>query len=110
MAINLQSRLELWGGNSSRRYYGEYAQYFNIDKYRELIYVIINSDNSIETIVKHTKKFVEDTPGINISFITKHLRFWQKAYDFNNPLPIYDEMDDDNKELFQKMKEVYISS
>jgi hypothetical protein len=82
--------IQLWGGNSYFLYYSKDVNDFNIENYRQLVNVIINENESLETIVNATKIFCDNTDGINISFITKHLRFWQKAFDFDNPLPIYD--------------------
>lgn len=82
--------IQLWGGNSYFLYYSKDVSDFNIENYRQLVNVIINENESFDTIVSATKTFCDNTDGINISFITKHLRFWQKAFDFDNPLPIYD--------------------
>jgi uncharacterized protein (DUF1697 family) len=87
--------IQLWGGNSSRDSYLRYAKKFRsklLENYKELVSKVINKNCKIEEITEACKKFSDATYGINISFITKHLRFWQKAFEFNNPLPIYDEI------------------
>lgn len=83
--------IQLWGGNSSWNYYDKYADQFDDNNYREFINVIINTQSEhLQQIVNATRIFCEQTPGINIPFITKHIRFWQKAHGYQDPLPIYD--------------------
>ncbi|GAA4801729.1 hypothetical protein [Litoribaculum gwangyangense] len=93
--LDLFHLIQLWGGNSSRDRYLKYAKESQsklFANYKELVSKSLNKDYGIEEITKACRKFCDETRGINISFITKHLRFWQKAFAFENPLPIYDEI------------------
>ena len=81
--------IQLWGGISARIFYTKGSE-INESLYKEFIDVIINTDN-IHKIIEASQKFVKETKRVNVSFITKHINFWQK-FSTNSKinLPIYD--------------------
>lgn len=85
--------IQIWGGRTGRNVYvmnGGIAHNLNMQAYRNLVDVCINQDSTNEEIYDASYTFYINTNQIGISFITKHVRFWNMRARGNNALPIYD--------------------
>jgi hypothetical protein len=87
--IDIFHLIQLWGGRSARQFYLKKCQ-INKIFYTDFVEVITKTDD-IQKIILATEKLVIATSQFNVSFITKHVSFWQK-YSKNSriKLPIYD--------------------
>ena len=46
--------------------------------------------NDIDTVLNAVQTIKDNVPGLGVSFITKHTRFWLQRNNEKNPLPIFD--------------------
>lgn len=92
--IDIFTKIQYWGGNQGRIIYvrrGGFDENFDIEIYRKFIERCLNFEKDgdwVQTVSKWT--FESHMFGFNVSFSTKHVRFWlyNKLKDYT--LPIFD--------------------
>ena len=92
--IDIFHKIQYWGGNQGMRIYvkrGGFDENFDIEIYRKFVERCLNFEKDgdwVQTVSKWT--FESHMFGFNISFSTKHVRFWlyNKLKDYT--LPIFD--------------------
>lgn len=87
--------IQLWGGRAGRNIYlmgGGIEKNIDFNNYLNLA-KSCNSSSDVKTVIRSIETFNDLTKNINISFITKHTRFWlYRRQGEDNALPIYDKV------------------
>ena len=92
--IDIFHKIQYWGGNQGMRIYvkrGGFDENFDIEIYRKFVERCLNFEKDgdwVQTVSKWT--FESHMFGFNISFSTKHVRFWLYNKLKDDTLPIFD--------------------
>lgn len=90
--IDIFHKIQYWGGNQGMRIYvkrGGFDENFDIEIYRKFVERCLNFEKDGDWVQKVSKwTFESHMFGFNISFSTKHVRFWlyNKLKDYTLPI------------------------